>query len=86
MRRNRELQAKHTRQKSAAKPSAPRGKYGIMRDMKKNAKRALIFAVAIAGGLAAPLRSAASPDILRGGGCCICIYADGLHFSDDGGG
>ena len=46
--------------KSAAKPSAQRGKNGIMRGMKKNAKRALIFAAAIAGGLAAPLRSDAT--------------------------
>ena len=48
------------RQKSAAKPSGQRGKYGIMRDVKKSAKRALIFAAAIAGGMAAPLRSDAS--------------------------
>ena len=66
-RRNRELQAKQDAawQNSDAKPNQiPKQsntqtiKYGIMRGMKKNARRALIFAAAIAGGLAAPLRSA----------------------------
>ena len=46
-----------------------RGKNGIIRDVKHHAKSALALTLAIAGGLAAPLRSAASPDILRGGGC-----------------
>ncbi len=45
-----------------AKPSAQRGKNGIMRGMKKNAKHALAFAVAIADGLAAPMRSDAAND------------------------
>ena len=53
--------------KSAAKSSAQRGKNGIMRGMKKNAKRALIFAAAILGGMAAPLRSAALPNTFEGG-------------------
>ena len=56
------------REKSAAKTSTRRGKNGIMSNMKGHAKSALALTLAIAGGLAAPLRSAASPDILRGGG------------------
>ena len=45
------------REKSAAKPSAQRGKYGIMRDVKSHAKSALALTLAIAGGMAAPMRS-----------------------------
>ena len=48
------------REKSAAKPSAQRGKYGIMRDVKSHAKSALALTLAIAGGLVAPLRSEAA--------------------------
>ena len=39
-----------------------RGKYGIMRDVKRHAKSALARTLAIAGGLAAPLRSDAAND------------------------
>ena len=62
VRRNRELQARQdeARQKSAAKPCTQRGKYGIMRDMKTRVNSALALSLAIAGGLAAPLRSDAS--------------------------
>ena len=56
-----------TRQKSAAEASTQRGKNGIIHSMRKNAKSALALTLAIAGGFASPLRSAASPDILRGG-------------------
>jgi hypothetical protein len=52
------------REKSAAQK---RPKNGIMRGMRKNAKHALIFAAAIAGGMAAPLRSAALPNTFEGG-------------------
>ena len=48
------------REKSAAEPSAQRGKYGIMRDVKSHAKSALALTLAIAGGMAAPMRSDAS--------------------------
>lgn len=80
----RELHARQdaARQKSAAKLSQTLKhtnnqtiKYGIMRDMKKNAKRALIFAVAIAGGLAAPLRSAASGNLV--GALAQCVSCSG---------
>ena len=45
------------REKSAAQT---RPKNGIMRGMRKNAKHAPIFAAAIVGGMAAPMRSDAS--------------------------
>ena len=45
---------------SAAKSNTKRGKNGIMSDMKGHAKSALALTLAIAGGLAAPLRSDAS--------------------------
>ena len=48
------------RQKSAAKPSAQRGKNGIMRDVKSHAKSALALTLAIAGGMVAPMRSDAT--------------------------
>ena len=66
VRRNRELQAKQdeTRRKSAAKPNQTTKqsntqiiKYAIIRDVKSHAKSALALTLAIAGGLAAPLRS-----------------------------
>ena len=61
-RRNRELQATQdaARQKSAARPCTQRGKYGIIRDMKTRVSSALALTLAIAGGLAVPLRSDAS--------------------------
>ena len=63
-RRNRELQAKQdeARQKSAAQTPTKRGKNGIMSEMKGHAKSALALTLAIAGGLAAPLRSDAALD------------------------
>ena len=63
-RRNRELQATQdaARQKSAARPCTQRGKYGIIRDMKTRVSSALALTLAIAGGLAAPLRSDAAND------------------------
>ena len=66
MRRNRELQAKHDevlRQKYAAKSNTKRGKNGIMPSMKNRAKSALALTLAIAGGLASPLRADASATI-----------------------
>jgi hypothetical protein len=59
VRRNRELHARQdeARQKSAAQSNTKRGKNGIMRDMKGHAKSALALTLAIAGGLASPLRS-----------------------------
>ena len=69
VRRNRELQARQDEaRKSASKSNTKRGENGIMSDMKGHAKSALALTLAIAGGLASPLRSDASPDILRGGG------------------
>ncbi len=48
------------RQKSAAHGNTRRGKNGIMSDMKGHAKSALALTLAIAGGLASPLRSDAT--------------------------
>ena len=47
---------------------AKRSKYDIIRDMGTKAKNAVALSLAVAGAIAAPLRSNASPDALRGGG------------------
>ena len=57
------------REKKEAKSAAhTKPKNGIIHGMKRHAKSALALTLAIAGGFAAPLRSAASPDIFFWGG------------------
>jgi len=76
--RRRALEAKQDaarRREKSAVQNKP--KNGIIHAMKTKAHSAFALALAIAGGLAAPLRSDASPDILRGGGCSpqSCVAA-----------
>ena len=73
MRRNRELAMKQgkARQKTAAQPNTKRGKNGIIRGMKKNARTALLAALAIVGGMASPLRSDASEHFGEASAQCV---------------
>ena len=59
------------RQKSAAQTPTKRGKNGIISGMKSHAKSALALTLAIAGGFAAPLRSAASGHFVEASAQCV---------------
>ena len=63
------------RQESAAQSNTRCGKNGIMSDMKGHAKSALALTLAIAGGLASPLRSDASENFV--GALAQCVSCSG---------